>query len=65
MSKKIEVNQFNMADFISDAVASHGISREHDVTNGDFICVQCIELKNKLKETVEELESARLIIELL
>jgi hypothetical protein len=54
-----------MADIRSHAVASYVITREIDLTNDDYICVQCIELKNQLKEIVEELKSARLIIELL
>jgi predicted DsbA family dithiol-disulfide isomerase len=36
-----------------------------ELINSDYNCVQCIELKNQLKEIVEELKSARLIIELL
>jgi hypothetical protein len=54
-----------MADDTTHAVAMESISRKNELTNSDYICVQCIELKNQLKETVEELKSARLIIELL
>jgi hypothetical protein len=41
------------------------ISRKSELTNSAYICVQCRELKNQLQETVEELKSARLIVELL
>jgi hypothetical protein len=46
-------------------VATPGIIRRNELTSSDYICVQCIELKNQLKETVDELKSARLITELL
>jgi hypothetical protein len=49
-----------MVDNTTHAVATQSISRKNELTIGDYICLQCIELRK-----LEELKSARLIIELL
>jgi hypothetical protein len=54
-----------MADNINHVAAPHSFTRKSELTDSDYICVQCIELKNKLEETMEELKSARLIIDLI
>jgi hypothetical protein len=54
-----------LADNTTHTVPMQSISRKNELTISHYICVQCVELKNQLKETVEELKSARLIIDLL
>jgi hypothetical protein len=54
-----------LADSTTHTVRTQSISRKNELTISDYICVQCIELKNQLKKSVEELKSARLIIDLL
>jgi hypothetical protein len=54
-----------MADSIAQAKSTIDIIRKSEEINSDYNCLQCIELRNQLKEIVEELKSARLIIELL
>jgi hypothetical protein len=40
-----------MADNTTHAMAMQSISRRNELTISDYICLQCIELKNQLKET--------------
>jgi hypothetical protein len=55
-----------MADNAVHAVPTLSTIAETVIINNHYICVQCTELKKKkLMETVEELKSTRLIIELL
>jgi hypothetical protein len=54
-----------MADSANLTVATRSKVMENVPVNSGYICVKCIELENQLKEAVEELKSARLIIELL
>jgi hypothetical protein len=54
-----------MVSQLTHAQAMQGIIKINELINSDHICLQCIELKNQLKQTMEELKSSRLIIELL
>jgi hypothetical protein len=54
-----------MADSASFTVATQSKIMENVPVNSAYICVKYIELENHLKETVEELKSTRLIIELI
>jgi hypothetical protein len=54
-----------MTSQLTHTWATQGVLKINELINSGHICLQCIELKNQLKETVKELKSARLIIELL
>jgi hypothetical protein len=54
-----------MADDTAHILTSQNKAREEELKCSEYICVQCIELENKLKNALEELKSTRLIIELL
>jgi hypothetical protein len=46
-----------MVDNTTHPVATQGvIIKNKELINSDYVCVQCIELENQLKETVEELK---------
>jgi hypothetical protein len=50
---------------IRGATPFHDSTRGNVLINGNFNCVQCMDLMIQLKETMEELRSAQLITELL
>jgi hypothetical protein len=53
------------AAVIRGAMAFRDSTSGNVLINGNFNCVQCMELMSQLKETMEKLKSAQLIIELL
>jgi hypothetical protein len=59
------VNRDNMADDTAHTLMSQDKTQIEELKCSDYICVQCIELENKLRNALDELKSARLIIELL
>jgi DNA-binding transcriptional regulator LsrR (DeoR family) len=52
-----------MADNATHGVVTLGMTRGNIIISSEHTCVQCIELERQLKETVNELKSARLIID--